>query len=94
MSLTIVLPQELEERLIEESERRKLAAPEVALQLLDKYLPHKDRRAQLIALLQSWIEDEDIAEQKETGNYLIEMLDADRLSDRKLFPEELKGVTW
>ena len=29
-----------------------------------------------------------------TGEYLIRALDEDRLSDRPLFPPELKGVTW
>ena len=33
-------------------------------------------------------------EQKETGDYLVRTLDEDRLSDRQLFPPELKGVTW
>ncbi|MEH1887225.1 MAG: hypothetical protein V7L19_28570, partial [Nostoc sp.] len=28
------------------------------------------------------------------GEYLIHALDEDRLSDRKLFPVELKGITW
>ena len=42
-----------------------------------------------------WLNDEDdTAEQQETGEYLIQALDEDRLSDRKLFPSELKGVTW
>lgn len=45
-------------------------------------------------LLQSWIEDKDAQEQKETGEYLLQVLDEDRLSDRRLFPPELKGVTW
>ncbi len=37
---------------------------------------------------------EDEQEQQETGEYLIEALDQDRLSERPLFPAELKGVTW
>lgn len=43
---------------------------------------------QLVAdnLLQSWIDDEDGEEQQETGQYLIDALDKDRLSDRQLFP--------
>ncbi len=45
-------------------------------------------------MLQSWIQDGDAQEQKETGEYLIEALDKDRLSNRSLFPQELKGVTW
>jgi len=48
----------------------------------------------LVNLLQSWRDEEDAEEQQETGEYLIHALDEDRLSERKLFPIELKGVTW
>jgi hypothetical protein len=56
-------------------------------------LPRKPR-GKLVDLLQSWIEAGDAQEQKETGEYLIRILDEDRLSDRRLFPPELKGVSW
>lgn len=46
------------------------------------------------ALFQSWIDEEDAEEQEETGNYLIQALDEDRLSNRKLYPADLEGVTW
>jgi hypothetical protein len=92
--MTIVLPSEIEERLIEESERRNLPASTLALELLDQHLPSKDRHDKLIKLIQSWIDSDDLEEQRETGDYLIKVLDEDRLSDRKLFPKELKGVTW
>jgi putative addiction module CopG family antidote len=52
------------------------------------------KQIKAVKLLQSWIDDEDIEEQQETGQYLIRALDEDRLSDRKLFPVEMKGVTW
>ena len=39
----------------------------------------------LIQLLESWLE-EDEQEQRETLEYLLQVLDEDRLSDRKLFP--------
>lgn len=42
----------------------------------------------LYDLLTSWMEDDDeenIAEQRETREYLERVLDEDRLSDRKLF---------
>lgn len=45
-------------------------------------------------MLQSWIEDEDVEDQQETGKYLVQVLDEDRLSDRKVFPPEMKGITW
>ena len=94
MTLTLTLPLELEQRLKEASEHQNLSAVEFALQLLDKHLPVKDRQTELVTLLQSWIDDDDPEEQKETGEYLVRVLDEDRLSDRKLFPEELQGVTW
>ena len=46
------------------------------------------------ALIDSWVEREDRGEQRETFERLIEGLDTDRLSERKLFPEELKGRSW
>lgn len=57
-------------------------------------LPSKEPQQELAKLLQSWILEGDAQEQKETGEYLVRSLDEDRLSDRSLFPLELKGVTW
>ncbi|SRR6266540_185328 len=39
-----------------------------------------------LALLQSWAEEGDEQEQRDTWEYLKIVLDEDRLSDRKLFP--------
>jgi hypothetical protein len=57
-------------------------------------LPPKKPQQELAKLLQSWIVEGDAQEQKETGEYLVRSLDEDRLSDRRLFPPELKGVSW
>lgn len=46
------------------------------------------------ALIQSWMTEDDAEEQRETLEYLIRALDEDRLSNRKLFPKELKGKSW
>jgi hypothetical protein len=94
MTLTLHLSPELERRLADEAGRRGLALDAYTLQLLDKSLPPADRRAELVTLLQSWIEGGDDEEQRETGAYLIHVLDEDRLAKRPLFPPELKGVTW
>jgi hypothetical protein len=64
------------------------------VELLDKHLPPQDRRTELVTLLQSWIDEGDAEEQRETGEYLIRVLDEDRLSERPLFPPDLKDVTW
>ena len=94
MTLTLHLPPELEQRLTQEAQRQGRSLDDYTLELLKKLLPPQDRRTELIALLQTWIEQEDLEEQRETGEYLIRALDKDRLSDRPLFPSELKGVTW
>jgi hypothetical protein len=64
------------------------------LQLLDTHLPPNDQRLELVTLLNAWIAEEDSEEQRETGEYLVRVLDENRLPDQKLFPPELKGVTW
>jgi hypothetical protein len=94
MTLTLHLPPELEQRLIQEAKRQGLPLDAYTLQLLDTHLPPKDQRMELVTLLQAWIAEGDPEEQRETGEYLVRVLDVDRLADRKLFPPELKGVTW
>jgi hypothetical protein len=93
MTLTLNLPPELEQRLLQQAEEQGVPADQYALQLLAKHLPAQNRKEELIALLQSWI-DGDNSDQRETGNYLVQAIDEDRLSDRRLFPPELEGVTW
>lgn len=94
MSLTVPLSGELEQRLNDEAQRRGVDPSEMARLLLDQHLPSMDRRNQLVGLIQTWIDDDDAGEQKETGDYLVRALDEDRLGQRKLFPPELEGVSW
>jgi hypothetical protein len=94
MTLTLNLSQDLEERLQHEAERQGLPAAALTLQLLDRHLPSKGLQEELAKLLQSWIVEGNTQEQRQTGEYLVRSLDEDRLSDRRLFPPELKGVTW
>ena len=51
-------------------------------------------QAQLDTLIQSWIDEDDPGEQRETLEGLVRALDEDRLSNRKLFPPALKGKSW
>ena len=53
-----------------------------------------DRAVGLVQLVQSWVDEGDADEQRETLEYLIHALDKDRLSSRKLFPKELQGKSW
>jgi len=94
MTLTLHLPLELEQRLTQEAQRQGLPLDAYTVALLDKSLPPQDRRTELITLLQTWLDEGDPEEQRDTGEYLIRALDEDRLSDRPLFPPDLKGVTW
>jgi hypothetical protein len=86
--------QESPEYATQEAKRHGLSLDTYTLHLLDKSLPPKDRRTELVTLLQSWMDEGDPEEQQETGEYLIRALDEDRLADRPLFPPDLKDVTW
>jgi hypothetical protein len=94
MTLTLPLTADLEQRLTQEANRQGVDLAQYALRVLDQHLPPPDRRDALVAMLQSWVEEGDAKEQQETGDHLVRALDEDRLSDRKLFPPELEGVTW
>lgn len=94
MTLTIDLPADLEQRLKREAERRGLPLDACTLELLKSSLPSANHREAAGALLQSWIDEDDAGEQRETGDFLIAALNEDRPSDRALFPPDLQGVTW
>ena len=65
----------------------------MTIQLLSRSFQLKQKQVEAVDMLQSWIEDEDIEDQRDTGEYLIQALDEDRLSERKLFPLEMKDTT-
>jgi protein involved in sex pheromone biosynthesis len=94
MTLNLDLPPELEQYLLQEAERQGLSVEAMTLQLLMNSLQLRQKQAEAVDMLQSWIDDEDVEEQQETGEYLVQVLDENRLSERKLFPLEMKGVTW
>lgn len=94
MTLTLNLPPELEQYLAREAEQQGLSVEAMTLQLLTESLQLKQKQAEAVDMLQSWIEDENVEDQQETGQYLVQVLDEDRSSDRKLFPLKMKGITW
>ena len=94
MALTLHLPPHLAQRLAQAAEQEGVPAEQFTLRLLDQHLPPADRRAAAIALLDSWLDEGEAEDQRVTGEYLIRALDDDRLSDRPLFPPELKGKSW
>ena len=78
---------------MQEANQHWLSVEVMALQLLTTSILQKQKQVEAINILQSWIDDEDPEDQQETGQYLIEALDQDWLSDRKLFPLDMKGIT-
>jgi hypothetical protein len=94
MTLTLSLPPELEQYLTQEAQQQGLSVETYALQLLQKSILQKEKQLKIVNVLQSWIDESDEQEQQETGEYLITALDENRLSNRQLFPVELKGITW
>jgi len=55
-----------------------------------------ERRATALALLDLWFEDseDDPAEQKATGDALLDGLNESRRKQRLLFPADCEGRTW
>ncbi len=52
-------------------------------------------RAEVVrTLIRSWAKMQDGVEQRGTFDTLVKGLDSERLSGRKLFPEELRGRSW
>jgi hypothetical protein len=94
MTLTLNLPPELEQYLIQEAQQQGLSVEAMTLRLLAKSVAVEQKQAEALDMLQSWIDDEDSEDQQATGQYLLQMLDEDRISDRQLFPTERKGITW
>jgi len=94
LTLVLNLTPEVEQSLAAAAQSQGLAPADYALQVLKQDLMEQQRRQRAASLLQSWIDHGDPAEQKTTYEYLTRVLDEDRPSDRKLFPPDLKGVTW
>ena len=94
MTLTLTLPRGLEQRLAQEARRSGVSADEYALRLLERSLATPNDHKALIGLLQSWIDEGVPTGGADDGHDLLRAIDEDRLSDRKLFPAELEGITW
>lgn len=94
MSIPITLPPELETRLKWEATRRGVPPEAYAAQLLDQHLPHVSHAAILQALFGDWEAEDKANEDDVSADQFFQALDEDRPSDRKLFPADLKGITW
>jgi hypothetical protein len=94
MTLQLTLPPELEDRLRREAERRGLPPDAVTLKLLDEHLPSVEPAPPLAALFARWQAEDEAAPDGDPDYDFFQALDAARTSSRKLFPPELKGVSW
>ena len=88
MTITLEIRPELEEQLVREAAQQGVSPEALLLDLVEQAVPgyRANRNAAAIALIQSWVDEGDEAEQRETGEFLMKALDEDRLSDRKFFP--------
>ncbi len=94
MVLMLNLTPEMELYLNLEAQKKGLSVEEYALEMLQEQISNKEKQTSLVDVLDSWLDEDDVQEQESTGEFLIKALDEDRLSERKLFPPEMKGVSW
>ena len=92
MTLALELPPELQQRLVSAAREQAVPLEQFAIRILDEHVQPRLQRAEMAALLQTWIDEAQSA--SEDGEPLLQAIDADRLSDRKLYPPELRGITW
>jgi outer membrane PBP1 activator LpoA protein len=93
--LELALDSELERRLLREATQEGLSLEQYAIRVIETHIQAlQERRKKTMELLRACNEEYGEEEQKETWDYLVSALDEDRTSDRKLFPPELKGVSW
>ena len=95
MTLTLELSPDLEQRLQSAAALKGISPGDYAVQLLEEELSHAGKRGQkTAALLQTWLDEPDDGEDREAYAELTRSLDEDRPTERKLFPPELKGISW
>lgn len=94
MTITLALPPAVEESLTREALRHGMPLDIYALRVLEQHALSQPRSNRAVAALQAWRDDAARRDASEPENDLLQALDEDRLSDRPLFPPELKGVSW
>ncbi|MGD9856101.1 MAG: hypothetical protein AB7U20_14245 [Planctomycetaceae bacterium] len=94
MPVIVQLPTDLESRVRTAAEQAGMAPEDYTIRVLDSHVRDESRRAQAIKLLDEWL----AADRQDDGDVPYEQvfrwLDEDRTSPRKLFPPEMKGISW
>ena len=86
--MTLNIPPDLERRVAQEAERQGLPADNLLLKLLEEQFPPLGRNTTLAVMLQSWIDEGDAGEQRETFEALKRGLNETRSAngERIVFP--------
>ena len=91
MTLTLTISADLESRLAGEAAALGIPVETYALEVLEQGRDSERRGVILATELQAWANS---VSSEPPSDELLQQLDADRLSDRSLYPSELKGQTW
>ena len=91
MTLTLELSPDLETRLAQEAAVQGMPIEKYAISILELSRPVAIRREELAAELQAWIE---AGSAEQPDDDVLQQLDADCPSNRRLYPLESKVVTW
>lgn len=94
MTLTLTLPPEVEVPLRAAAERRHMSIEAYVLQLLEGEAARSAEEERKLAILQALIDDHERAALENGEDTFFEDMDASRPVGRKLYPLQLKGVTW
>ena len=94
MTLTLALPPAVVESLTREAVRQGIPLDIYVVRVLEQHALPPSRSDRAVAALQAWRDDASQRDQQEPENNLLQALDEDRLSNRPLFPPELKGLSW
>ncbi len=101
MPMSFQMPEELFLRLRQFAEAERIKPEEFLCRLLDQNLPpfspqrEEERRARVLAELRAgWAQDDAEAQETSDPDAVFRAIDADRLGDRKLFPPEMKEISW
>jgi hypothetical protein len=86
----------METQLQTEAVRKRLSLDQYVAQVLDEHVSQAklERKQELTALVQSWIDDTEADDDEYWDEEFYQHLDAERPEGSKLFPPELKGISW
>jgi hypothetical protein len=93
MTFKLALPPDLETRLKAAAARNGQPADQYAVHVLDQHLPPAEPAKAAAQMLLRWADEADALTDAESAEneQILRAIDADRLSDRKLFAHLFRG---